>query len=80
MLVLSFQTSVVEISSGRQRQGMKENGTSIIKTGRANLFCSVSTLPLGRSVKEMGLFNQISINIHLCCCTLAPSGYQQAVQ
>lgn len=35
---------------------------------------------MGNSVKDVGMFNQISINIQLCCCTLAPSGYQHAVQ
>lgn len=64
MLALSFPTSVAKISSGR---GMKENRTSMIKITQLMCFGLWALCLWG----DVWTFNQIPINIHPCCCTLA---------
>ena len=79
MWALSFETSAAEISSGRRAKNERKPNINNSNC-RTNLFCSVSVLPGGRTVIVVGMFNQISINIHACSCTVAPSGYRHAAQ
>lgn len=79
MLALSFETSAAEISSGRPAKNERKPNINNSNC-RTNLFRSVSILPEGHTVRVVGMFNQISIKIHPCSCTLAPSGYRLAAQ
>lgn len=79
MLALSFETSAAEMSSGRPAKNERKPNINNSNC-RTNLFWSVSILPEGHTVRVVGMFNQISIKIHPCSCTLALSGYRHAVQ
>lgn len=79
MLALSLETSAAEMSSGRPAKNERKPNINNSNC-RTNLFWSVSILPEGHTVRVVGIFNQISNKIHLCSCTLAPSGYRHAVQ